>query len=395
MLKYFKIQLCLVFIFLNALLISADQEISSFVNNDIYYFSIAEFCDSQDYKYINYEDKAKMALLFNKSKITFSANSSFIQVDNQTIHLLNNIIIRDNIFYVPANSFNMLSQYYFTPTVLYNNENKNFSIIDFQKDDITLNVDKILNKEKKDTLIYDIYSNQQLNIQGIKTIVLDAGHGGKDPGAIGYYNIKEKNIVLDITNELGRYIERNHPDIEVIYTRTDDTFLGLRNRTNIANENKGQLFISIHANASTAKSARGFEIFLLGPNSVDEAMEVTIRENASIAFEENQEQYKLENQIIASLSQTTFLKESEKLALFIENNVKKELPKTRIRGIKQAGFHVLVGASMPNLLVEVGFISNKSEAKLLNKSSYRKQMAKGIYRGIADYIEYYQNKYVD
>ena len=124
-------------------------------------------------------------------------------------------------------------------------------------------------------------------------------------------------------------------------------------------------------------------------------MEVTLRENASIAFEDNQEQYKLENQIIASLSQTKFLKESEKVALFIENNVKKELPKTRIRGIKQAGFHVLVGASMPNLLVEVGFISNKSEAKLLNKSSYRKQMAYGIYQGIDDYINYYNQKYID
>ena len=175
----------------------------------------------------------------------------------------------------------------------------------------------------------------------------------------------------------------------------DDTFLGLRDRTNIANENQGQIFISIHANASTAKSARGFEVFLLGTNSVDEALEVTLRENASIAFEENQEQYKMENQIIASLSQTAFLKESEKLAIFIEKNVKKELPKTRMRGIKQAGFHVLVGASMPNLLVEVGFITNKSEAKLLNKSSYRKEMARGLYNGIADYIEYYQDKYID
>ena len=102
-----------------------------------------------------------------------------------------------------------------------------------------------------------------------------------------------------------------------------------------------------------------------------------------------------ENQIIANLSQASFLKESEKLAIFIENNVKKELPKTRIRGIKQAGFYVLVGASMPNLLVEVGFISNKSEARLLNKSSYRKQMAYSIYQGIEDYIEYYQKKYID
>ena len=122
---------------------------------------------------------------------------------------------------------------------------------------------------------------------------------------------------------------------------------------------------------------------------------MTIRENASIAFEENQNQYETENQIIASHLQMGLLKESEKLAIFIENSVKKELPKTRIRGIKQAGFYVLVGASMPNILVEVGFISNKSEAKLLNKSSYRKQMAKGIYDGISQYIKYYEQKYVE
>ena len=390
MLKKYIIRLFIGFILIHSILISANKQINSFVYDDVYYFSISDFCDSQEYKYIYYEDKAKVAILFDDSKMTFSANSSFVQVDQQTVHLLNNVIIKDDIFYLPANSFNILSNYYFTPTVFYNKEKNNFFIIPFQ------NEETVVNTIKKDTVIYDdLYLNNQGNNQkwSINTIVLDAGHGGKDPGAIGYYNIHEKNIVLDITNELGKYIEKNHPNINVIYTRTDDTFLGLRDRTNIANESKGQIFISVHANASTAKSARGFEIFLLGPNSVDEAMEVTLRENASIAFEDNQEQYKLENQIIASLSQTTFLKESEKLALFIENNVKKELPKTRMRGIKQAGFHVLVGASMPNLLVEVGFISNKSEAKLLNKSSYRRQMARGIFNGISNYIEYYEKKY--
>ena len=390
MFKKYIIQLFISFIIIFSTLIGSNKQINSFIYDDIYYFSITEFCESQEYKYIYYEDKAKASILFNDFKMTFSANSSFVQVNQQTVHLLNNIIIKEGNFYLPANSFNILTDYYFTPTVFYNKENNNFSILPFTKAATTINT------IKKDTVIYDdIYINNKDKNQkwSINTIVLDAGHGGKDPGAIGYYNIHEKNIVLDITNELGRYITKNHPNIEVIYTRTDDTFLGLRDRTNIANESKGQIFISVHANASTAKSARGFEIFLLGPNSVDEAMEVTLRENASIAFEDNQEQYKLENQIIASLSQTTFLKESEKLALFIENNVKKELPKTRIRGIKQAGFHVLVGASMPNLLVEVGFISNKSEAKLLNKSSYRRQMARGIFNGISDYIAYYEKKY--
>ena len=379
------------FIFISFLLSNTSKEIDSFLYDDIYYFSLTEFCDTQDYKYIYYEDKSKVAILFGNTKATFTVNSSFVQVDKQTIQLLNKMRMEDNVFYLPANSFNQLSRYFRTPTVSYNQLNQSFIILPFMEQ-VTEN-----NQEPSDTILYNLYSNIKNSDQqwSLNRIVIDAGHGGKDPGAIGYYNIKEKNIALDIANALGQYIENNHSDIEVIYTRQDDTFLGLRDRTNIANEQKGQIFISIHANASTTKSARGFEIFLLGPSNVDEAMDVAIRENASIAFEDNQEQYNTENQIIASLSQMTFLKESEKLAVFIENNVKKELPKTRIRGIKQAGFYVLVGASMPNLLVEVGFISNRSEAKLLNKSSYRKQMAYSIYQGIEDYINYYNNKYLD
>ena len=376
-------------ILLFAYCFAQSNDISSFKLNDVAYFSIEEFCNIEDCNIIYYEDKSKVAVIFDNLKITFSANLSFAQVDNKTINLLNGLLIKDENFFIPANSFNLISNFFFIPKVSFDAITNKFKILPYDAQPIVNVV------EPQDTIKYiDFTDNYNIN-KSIKTIVLDAGHGGKDPGAIGYYNIKEKNVVLDITNELGRYIKNNHPSIDVVYTRTDDSFLGLRDRTNIANQNKGQIFISIHANASTAKSARGFEIFLLGTNSVDKAMEVTIRENASIAFEENQDQYETENQIIASHLQMGLLKESEKLAIFIENSVKKELPKTRIRGIKQAGFYVLVGASMPNILVEVGFISNKSEAKLLNKSSYRKQMAKGIYDGISQYIKYYEQKYVE
>ena len=214
----------------------------------------------------------------------------------------------------------------------------------------------------------------------INTIIIDPGHGGKDPGAIGYHNIKEKHIVLDIAKELGDLITKYMPNMKIIYTR--------KNRTSIANKNDGHIFISIHANSSSAKSARGYEIFLLQPNSVDEAIDVAIRENASIAFEDNKDQYE-GNQIIATLAQNAFLKESEKLAVFIQAALKKELPKTRNRGIKQAGFHVLVGASMPNLLIEVGFLTNKSEAQLLNKSYYRAQIAHAIFKGVEAYVDSY------
>ena len=390
MLKYLQFNLFIIIILIGSLLFGSSNQIESFVFDDIYYFSINEFCDVQDYKSIYYEDKSKLAIFIDDDKLTFSINSSFVKVNDTTVHLLNKVIMQNDNFYIPINSFNILSNNFSLPSTTYSSTNKKV-LINNTLENIT-----IINSIQNDTITYDMYfGNIENTPKSINTIILDAGHGGKDPGAVGYYNIKEKNIVLDITKELGRYIQKNYPDIKVIYTRVDDTFLGLRDRTNIANENKGQIFISIHANASTAKSARGFEIFLLGTNSVDKAMEVTIRENASIAFEDNQDQYNTENQIIASHLQMSLLKESEKLAIFIENNVKKELPKTRIRGIKQAGFHVLVGASMPNLLVEVGFISNKSEAKLLTKSNYRNQMALGIYKGIEQYIQYYEKQYID
>ena len=178
------------------------------------------------------------------------------------------------------------------------------------------------------------------------------------------------------------------PNIEVVYTREDDSFLGLKNRTSIANKNGGHIFLSIHANSSSAKTARGYEIYVLQHNSVEEAIDVAIRENASIVFEDNPDQY-TENQMTASVAENIYLKESEKLAVFIQTAIKKELPKTRNRGIKQAGFHVLVGAAMPKLLIEVGFLTNKSEAQLLNRSSYRAQMARGIFDGLEAYIEYY------
>ena len=178
------------------------------------------------------------------------------------------------------------------------------------------------------------------------------------------------------------------PEIEVIYTRADDTFLGLKNRTSIANKNQGHIFLSIHANSSSAKTARGYEIYLLQHNSMDEAIDVAVRENASIVFEEDPNQYD-SNLISASVAENKYLQESEKLAVFIQTAIKKELPKTRNRGIKQAGFHVLVGAAMPKVLIETGFLTNKSEAQLLNKSSYRAQFAYGIFKGVQSYIESY------
>tara|TARA_A100001011_G_scaffold356994_1_gene401487 strand:+ start:12626 stop:13783 length:1158 start_codon:yes stop_codon:yes gene_type:complete len=359
------------------------SEVKLYIFEDIAYIALEEFFISQDFQYNLYKDKSKIDVIIENKRFTFSTNSSFVKIDDKIYHMIKNIKFFDNNFYAPLNSFMRLYTQF---------DNKEF-IVNYN--------DKVIIIKETNTVSQQIQEVDQEFLNKIKnennwkitTIVIDPGHGGKDPGAIGYHNIKEKHIVLDIAKELGSFLKKEMPNLKVIYTRDDDTFLGLKNRTAFANKNEGHMFLSIHANASTAKTARGFEIFLLQANSVDKAIDVAVRENASIFFEDNPEEYE-QNQMIASVSENMYLQESEKLAVSIQAAVKKELPKTRMRGIKQAGFYVLVGAAMPKVLIEAGFITNKSEAKLLNKSSYRSEMAYGIFKGVQAYINSHNSKVI-
>lgn len=222
----------------------------------------------------------------------------------------------------------------------------------------------------------------------IDTIVIDPGHGGKDPGAIGH-SVQEKDITLDIAKKLGSMLERNL-GINVIYTREEDVFVPLWKRTKVANTVEGKLFISLHVNSTAhSPSTKGYETYLLRPGKTDEAIEVVKRENAVIELEKENYNYanlKNENYIIASMAQNSFMKESEDLAALIQQYMSRHLKGiTNNRGVKQAGFHVLVGATMPNVLVEVGFLSNKKEANYLTKSYYRRNIAESIYKAILDF----------
>ncbi len=221
----------------------------------------------------------------------------------------------------------------------------------------------------------------------IDTIVLDAGHGGKDPGTIGHNGTKEKTVVLDIVKRVGSLLRKN-TNVKVVYTRDEDVFIPLWERAKMANENNGKIFISVHANASRDRSAQGFETFLLRPGKTQDAIEVAALENAAIRYEENRaDKYKDltdEGQILATMAQSMFMKESESLAAQIQIELDKELSSPN-RGVKQAGFYVLVGASMPNVLIEVGFLSNPTEEKQLRSAQYRQKIANGIYRALIEF----------
>ncbi len=227
----------------------------------------------------------------------------------------------------------------------------------------------------------------------LDAIVIDAGHGGKDAGAIGVGNLQEKTVTLDIAKKLGKLIQKNL-GIKVIYTRVEDAFIPLWKRTKIANDSGGKLFISIHANSAHRNhSVRGFETYLLRPGKTDDAIEVAQRENEVIGMEEQYHEYaELSNDklILYTMAQSSFMKESEFFAAEIQRELDKVLTSPN-RGVKQAGFHVLVGASMPNVLIETGFLSNKSEAKLLGQSRYRQKIAQAIFASLINFKDKYEN----
>ena len=239
-------------------------------------------------------------------------------------------------------------------------------------------------------------SKKNMDKWNFDVVVIDAGHGGKDPGAIGIDNLREKDVTLAIALKLGEILKKEMPDVKVVYTRKDDTFIDLYKRGKIANENDGKLFISIHCNSTKNKPSdvSGAEVYLLRPGRTEEAIEIAETENSVINYEENPKRYEKltdENFILVSMAHSAYMKYSEKFAELLNKDFDLNL-KLKSRGVKQAGFYVLVGASMPSVLIETGFISNKGDAKFLNSASGQKQLAESIFSSIKTYRKFYEDE---
>lgn len=227
------------------------------------------------------------------------------------------------------------------------------------------------------------------------TLVIDAGHGGHDAGALGAKS-KEKNINLNVALAFGRYVERNMPDVRVIYTRTTDVFIPLHDRANIANKANADLFISVHTNALPAgKIARGFETYSLGMHRAKDNLDVAMRENSVISMEKGYQQTyqgfdpkSSESYIIFEFIQGKNMERSVEIARSIQNSVCQNANRPD-KGVHQAGFLVLRETSMPSCLIELGFITTPDEENLLNDESRIDDIAKAIYEGFAKY----KNKY--
>ncbi|MBE0584466.1 MAG: N-acetylmuramoyl-L-alanine amidase [Desulfofustis sp.] len=223
---------------------------------------------------------------------------------------------------------------------------------------------------------------QQLGL-GVRTIVLDPGHGGKDPGAIAY-GMKEKDIVLHVAKRLADALRRDL-GITVLMTRENDVFLPLEERTAIANTSGADLFVSLHINAHPSPQIKGFETYFLNLSTNEEAMRVAARENATSTHQMSDLQ-----DILLDIMRNSKINESSRLARQVHGSIADGLSKTpfilKDMGVKQAPFYVLIGAEMPAILIELAFISNPDDARLLGETAFIDELAGKISAGIRSYI---------
>ena len=231
----------------------------------------------------------------------------------------------------------------------------------------------------------------------LAVVVIDPGHGGKDPGAVAG-NAREKDIVLDIALNLGKQIQKNFPDVKVIYTRSNDIFVPLSTRADIANKNKADVFISIHANYVEKGSVEGTETFVLGQHRSEDNLEVAKKENAVILLEDDYtttyegfDPNSPESYIMFELVQDEYLEQSVMFASEIQNQFKQQAKRID-RSVKQAGFLVLRRTTMPSVLIEAGFISHPSERSFLLSESGRKKIADSVFAAFADYKQKIETK---
>lgn len=245
-------------------------------------------------------------------------------------------------------------------------------------------------------LIITLPSGKHVNYvpgKQVKTIVIDPGHGGLDPGCNGANEIWEKAVTLAVSLKLGKLIEDSLHDVQVVYTRKTDRFVELWERPNMANKIKADLFISIHCNSNVNTTAAGSETYFMGLHKSQGNLDVAKRENAAIKFEsnyKNNDRYggfdpnSSEGHIIFSLVQNAFLQQSLKFSTLVESHTHK-ISKIKSRGVKQAGFLVLWQTAMPSVLVEIGFLTNASDRSFLKTEEGQKTTARGIFKAIRQY----------
>ena len=226
------------------------------------------------------------------------------------------------------------------------------------------------------------------------TVVIDAGHGGKDYGAIGHYlKLQEKNLNLDVSLRLASKIRTAYPEVNVVLTRSTDIFIPLQERANIVNRNNADLFICIHTNSAESRSAYGAEVYILGTEKMEKNLDVAMRENSVIKLEADyQTTYQgfdpnsIDSYIIFELMQNRYMDNSLRFATMVQQRFVGDNNRSD-RGVRQAGFWVLLKSACPSVLVEMGFVSNKEEEKYLGSDKGKREITDAIFNAFAAYYQ--------
>lgn len=332
----------------------------------------------------------KMILHDSSHTISLYAENPFVSVDGQLINLPREVKLCDGELFVSVFQLQYIFGGILGIDFVLDEDRKELRFFDKE-----VEPERIKLEEKKDIPVAPKHppKKEEKEYVKIERIVIDPGHGGKDPGAVGPSGLLEKDVNLDVSKVLKMLLEK---ELEVIMTREDDSFVPLSERARIANEASADLFISIHCNAAPRRkrNSGGVETYFLSVAKTDEARAVEARENASLRFEFDEENgYNFDDVslILWDLAQNEFLEESENLAESVQKGLAKSLP-IEDRGINQAGFYVLNGVYMPSILIECAFISNKKEERLLKSKSFQKKLAEGIFKGITTFVREHEAK---
>ncbi|MBN1899575.1 MAG: N-acetylmuramoyl-L-alanine amidase [Spirochaetes bacterium] len=379
--------------FLSTLLYADLWKVDSFVHDGENFYplykiinilKISRSWDAYSGKFILRNDKNYVMFLVDEDKIYI----------NRELKILRNAPVRkDGIVYIPEEMVRYLVTF-----------PRGYSY-DFVDSSLNIKTTKSILAQKEDQSDQDEYTNPVNNFKKnsligsspdkIGVIIIDPGHGGEDPGAIGQLGLREKKVVLNVAKEVKRILENRLGNVKIILTRDKDKFIPLEKRAQMANQYVSKktagIFISIHANASYNKKTCGFETFVLSPvASDDEARAVAAMENGIIdSVGKNESSV---GKIISQLLSNEYIRESMELAKLIQEGYGKNLPKnTPDRGIKKALFHVLEGTMMPAVLTEIGFITHRKEEKRMRKNIYQKKIASGIADGIVQFVKWYES----
>ncbi|MBU1077773.1 MAG: N-acetylmuramoyl-L-alanine amidase [Spirochaetes bacterium] len=367
---------------------------SHLINNETYYplYKILNILHLER-RYDHYTQK--LIIKDNGRYLFFFIDEDTIYYERESI-LLKSPPIRDNgIIYIPKEMVDLITQWK-RGDFQFSYIDRNFKIN--EKEEVIYKEDvQIAEKEtipvKEETALNSHQKIVTTSPSQIKFIVIDPGHGGKDPGAIGQKALREKTVVLNVSLYLKDYLNDRLKDVKITMTRDEDNFITLNKRANIANQfikkDSTGIFISVHANASYNKKSRGTETFVLSPvASDDEARAVAAMENGIIESEKS----KVEpiTKILTGMLSYENIRESIQLAGFIQEGYHRNLKANkRTKEVKKALFYVLEGTLIPAVLTEIGFITNEKEEKLLRSKAYQKKIAKSIGEGIVEFINWH------